>query len=572
MRYSCKLGLAVLLFAGGVLAAHRPAPGSGPFAGTWKVNAFQPGVEMTICLLKVGGDEDRPTAEVLDAAALATCEVENVSAAGGVLRFHLKTDHGTYQMVARAPKDVEKPARLLGFFRGIGAYELLHLVRTDLRELDPKKVTVPSPGFAELGKAEGKQGRKEREESIRQVHEKYAGEPAAQAALVGLLKSQIQGGASAEALQETADRYLAAAAPYGREIELQACIRIARELSPLPAGRGGSLAVAYGKRAEKLLTRDDPQELAVGLYRSMAKALRSAGKEGEAKEADGRVATLNAQLDEAFAKNGVPFRPERPAGRLPGSERVVLAELFTGAQCPPCVGADVAFDAALQVYKPSQVVFLQYHEHIPGPDPLTGPASEARLGYYEKEVQGTPAFVIDGKLLDEPLGGSAERGEKSYSVLRKALDGAMNAPVGARIKLTISREGNVLEITAEISDNRRPDEQTRLRFVLAEEVVRYAAPNGQRLHRHVVRDFPGGAAGLPLRENTDRQTLKFDLGQVPGRLREYLAGVDRRQPFPDDDRPLDLRRLKVVAFIQNDVNKEVFQAAQVDVPEAKDER
>jgi hypothetical protein len=278
---------------------------------------------------------------------------------------------------------------------------------------------------------------------------------------------------------------------------------------------------------------------------------------------------LNRQLDDDFAKNAVPFIPARPEGRRADGDRVVLAELFTGAQCPPCVGADIAFDAALQVYKPTQVIFLQYHVHVPGPDPLTCPASEARLRYYEKDVQGTPSFILDGRLLDESIGGPSERGELSYSLLHKALDRAMDSPAGARIGLTVRRDGNIVDLTAEISDVRRPNEQTRLRFVLVEEIVRYAAPNGQRLHHHVVRDFPGGADGFPLPDDTARQTVKFDLGQVRKQAREYLAQVDRRQPFPDDDRPLDLRKLKVVAFVQDDVTKQVYQSTQVDVPEAK---
>jgi hypothetical protein len=37
--------------------------------------------------------------------------------------------------------------------------------------------------------------------------------------------------------------------------------------------------------------------------------------------------------------------------------------------------------------------------------------------------------------------------------------------------------------------------------------------------------------------------------------------------FPRPDRPLALKNLKLVAFIQNDATKEVLQAVQVDVDE-----
>jgi hypothetical protein len=306
----------------------------------------------------------------------------------------------------------------------------------------------------------------------------------------------------------------------------------------------------------------------VSVLKALALALRSAGNQKEAKEIQSRVAELNAKLDEEFAKTAVSFRPARPAGRRSGSDRVVLAELFTGARCPPCVGADVAFDAALQVYKPGQVVFLQYHVHVPGSDPLTCPAGEARMQYY-KEVGGTPSFVLDGKYLDEPVGGTMQRGEQSYSILRKALDQAMEAESEARLKLTARRNGDAIELHAEITGLRRPGDQTRLRFALTEEVVHYVAPNGQRLHHHVVRGLPGGPGGFPLTEKTGKQDVSVNLVQLRKELGDYLSAVAKQQPFPDDERPMELRDLKAVAFIQDDVTRQVLQTAQVDVPPAK---
>ena len=46
-------------------------------------------------------------------------------------------------------------------------------------------------------------------------------------------------------------------------------------------------------------------------------------------------------------------------------------------------------------------------------------------------------------------------------------------------------------------------------------------------------------------------------------LREELAG---HGAFKGGDWPLDLKRLKVVALVQDDATKEVVQAAQADVP------
>ena len=48
-------------------------------------------------------------------------------------------------------------------------------------------------------------------------------------------------------------------------------------------------------------------------------------------------------------------------------------------------------------------------------------------------------------------------------------------------------------------------------------------------------------------------------------LSEYLEEFASKRPFSIEDRPLDLKKLKVVAFVQNDKTKEIYQAAQVDL-------
>ena len=45
-------------------------------------------------------------------------------------------------------------------------------------------------------------------------------------------------------------------------------------------------------------------------------------------------------------------------------------------------------------------MLIQYHLHIPGPDPLTNPDSVARCDYYRgvpEGVRGTPTSVFNGK-------------------------------------------------------------------------------------------------------------------------------------------------------------------------------
>src|SRR5262249_7997514 len=151
-----------------------------------------------------------------------------------------------------------------------------------------------------------------------------------------------------------------------------------------------------------------------------------------------------ARLD----KIDISVKPEKFAGRKTKSDRVVLVELFTGAQCPPCVAADLAFDALTKTYKPDEVILLQYHMHIPGPDPLTNPDNEARFEFYGDAVEGTPAVVMSGSPL-ESAGGSFEDGSGLYKAYRKTLDQLLERPGKAKVTASATRKGDKIDITAE---------------------------------------------------------------------------------------------------------------------------
>src|SRR5262249_35986710 len=108
-----------------------------------------------------------------------------------------------------------------------------------------------------------------------------------------------------------------------------------------------------------------------------------------------------------------------------------------------------------------------------------------------------------------------------------------------------------------------------LRFALVEDVVRYPGGNGQRLHHYVVRDFPGGVKGFVLEDSTAKLGAKINLSEIRKKLTIYLDNCHEKKRFPIDDRPLDLKNLKVVAFIQDNDFKEIKQAAQVNLDDTK---
>jgi hypothetical protein len=240
---------------------------------------------------------------------------------------------------------------------------------------------------------------------------------------------------------------------------------------------------------------------------------------------------------------------------------VVLVELFTGAQCQPCVAADVAFDAALKSYKPRDVILLQYHTNIPEFDLLTNADADKRAAYYS--LGGVPStYVASGANLR--LGGDKADGKDRHSRLANAIKGQLDGDAPAKINLTVKQILDDIVITAAVSDLKKPGEDTKLRLVLIEEAVRYPGTNRQRIHHHVVRAMPGGVEGFALKEATAKQEVKVNLADLKKSLAKYLEAANHG-PFLDDEPPLDLKHLIVVAFIQNDKSKEVLQATQADV-------
>jgi thiol-disulfide isomerase/thioredoxin len=361
------------------------------------------------------------------------------------------------------------------------------------------------------------------------------------------------------------DRVNKAATAYGPRWERDVTLRLAEAL----AGQEGlgEIAVAQAKRAERLLGDDDDAATRMKVLEAVAGALTKAGKPDEAKPYSAQIAKLEAR-DYAEYSRTRPFKTETFPGRKAKSDRTVVVEVFTGAECPPCVAVDLAFDGLFQAYKPADVILLQYHVHIPGPDPLTSPDAMKRMEeYYADQIRGAPTVFIGGKL-GEAGGGPASAAEKKYASFRKQIEEGLEKAPGVKLALTIAKgEKSGFTAKAAVSDLEMPGEKMMLRFALAEERIRYAGGNGIRYHHMVVRSMPGGAKGIALPQKSAEHTVSFDPDAIRAELVKYLDAFAKQEgPFPRPDRPMALKNLKLIAFVQNDATREILHAVQVDVP------
>ena len=312
------------------------------------------------------------------------------------------------------------------------------------------------------------------------------------------------------------------------------------------------VAVTYARQAERMLDPKEKKTTYNLVLEVLATALEKDGKADEAKEVRSRVKKTNLEKPEPFA------------GRKSKSDRIVLVELFTGAECPPCVAADKAFDALGKAFKPGEVILLEYHLHVPGPDPLTNPATISRSRFYKDVVEGTPTILLNGKPGPEG-GGPAEAGPEVYDTFAEAVEPLLEKPAGAKIALTAKKKGNKIDIRADVTDAAKTGDEVRLRLVLVEDEVSYKGGNKVATHHHVVRAFPGGTEGTVLKDKTTKKTVTVDLDDVRKEANDHLDLVAKKAAFPNKERPMEMKKLKIVAFVQDDDSGEILQATQVDV-------
>lgn len=283
------------------------------------------------------------------------------------------------------------------------------------------------------------------------------------------------------------------------------------------------------------------------------------------KEKNGNTDGIDAFLDDVYRTKLYAFAGDKAAAREgEGPQKVALVELFTGAQCPPCVAADVALGGIEWVFERRDVVTLRYHQHIPRADQLANDDSEARFYYYQG--RGTPMVVVDGKPVSE-VGGYLQHASRAFKNLREAVDKSLEQK--STVALSLKAEAKEGRISLSVAAEGLPEDtsELKLRMVLAEAEIPFVAPNGVRVHEFVVRSMPATPQGVSV--PADGKALyngTVKLSDFRQRLTEYLAAYEEQNPDVEFKvKPLALDKLYFVAIIQNDRTREVLQTAMIPV-------
>lgn len=553
----------VLALAVAALTASRATAADNPLTGTWKLILVVPFTESELFVFDVKDHDGKASATIVDSQRLpeppAITDVKE-DKTGLTVKMHLVGNDAFFHGVADA-NGVYFGALKIGD----------NTIPSRVEKTKADKVAPPSLQEQAAVKAySGTRFEKDMKTKVSQLMEivaKSAGSPSLATVYSDLIRDAKAGGLAEVDVRKYAQEWIKGARPYGADLTTETTLRVANAL--LASKSFPAYAFELARSVEKTISADASVPLRASAAEALVASARAVGDNAALAAAETRLKVLETELDADYHKKVPPFKPEpSAAAKTRKSDRVVVMELFTGAQCPPCVAADVAFEVLNGTYKPTELVTLQYHLHIPGPDPLANADSEQRAKYYE-DLRGTPGTYFDGKT-DAGGGGPMANAKGKYDEYKKLIDEVLGKPSEAAVDLKVDRKGNDLRITASAdAKHAKKDAKLHLRLVLVEEEVRYTGGNNLRFHEHVVRALPGGVEGKALQDGAGKTQVTINLDELRGSLEKYLTEQtnvlgDFPKPFP----PINLTNLSVVALVQDDGDKSILNAALVKVPEA----
>ena len=591
----------LVLVAAVLLAAPAARADDPPLAtGNWLLSYMPVATpERRMALIKVETKDGKSTATLVSAGPRESVRVDGFQVEGKNVSFTL--DIGV-KLQFEGVVDAKDPKRVLGSFGDDQRVFFAKLVASDLETLGRQDMMAPVPlpepmqraqklqiavarlQFKLSKTAEGEEKKeleKKVDEARREANEKIPGllkevverDPNTQTAFdaaLDLLRQADKIKANPKEVAAWAETAAKFAEPYGPRMQPETAARLAEVV--LSQQAFAHIALLYAEKAASDTTA--PLASQSRALKILKEAQERTSKPESAKATEARLAKVEGQLDAEYLKNVPPFQPTKYAGRKPGANRVALLELFTGAQCPPCVAADVAGDALLKAYDSKDLVLVQYHVHIPGPDPLTNPDTVARMDHYSKvfpnDVGGVPTTLFNGK----PQGGGGggmSASEEKFKEFREIIDPILEKKTDVTINVKAVRRGDVLELEAAVGGLKDVGDELKLRLLVVEETVQYVGGNGIRFHHHVVRAMPGGAEGVALKDLKEgKHSARVDLAELRKERTKYLDDFAAKEgPFPSSERPLAFKDLRLVAVVQDDKSHEILQATQVEVKESK---
>jgi hypothetical protein len=370
---------------------------------------------------------------------------------------------------------------------------------------------------------------------------------------------------TADEVRGLVDRLTKASAMYGGRWDRTVAVKIAGILVDQPGF--AEIALAQARRAERMLAESDTIGDRMDVLDILQRALVRSNKAEEAKPIAVQMVRLEARDFAEYLKASPLGEVPEFKGRKAKSDRIVLVEAFVGSEFALSAPVEQSLDALIRAYKPSEVLVLNYHFHLPDPaqgDPLTVPETSERLAPLVEQIQRGMFAFIAGKA--GPRITSPASGKEFFTGLQSAVNEQLEKPAGCKLVLTAAKAMKGTDVKAVVSDLDVGSNKLALRFAVVEPRIRYAGGSGARYHQNVVRALPGGGKGFPLTKKQTEQIVSVNPDETRAALTKSLDDFAKTDgEFPRTGRPLDLKNLKAIAYVQNDSTGEILQAASIDL-------
>jgi hypothetical protein len=217
--------------------------------------------------------------------------------------------------------------------------------------------------------------------------------------------------------------------------------------------------------------------------------------------------------------------------------RKVLFEEGTNASCAPCAANNPILDAFL-LSNAANVMAIKYHASWPGYDPMyqLNPTqnTERIVNYYNMNASGVPYCNCDGVIID------------IWPFSTSAFTNAMNTRLAVLTPLLVTVTdqriaGDSVKSTITLTlSNNLPAGTYKLRVFAVERVIQYPTPpgsNGEMIFKDVFRRAYPNTTGVDIVTTAGTQ--------------QFIYKYKREPQWMDTS-------LVTIAFVQNDVNKEVI--------------
>jgi tetratricopeptide (TPR) repeat protein len=322
--------------------------------------------------------------------------------------------------------------------------------------------------------------------------------------------------------------------------------------------------IALGEAYQKL--RRDREALDAYLE---AAAANHGASVARAKELHAKINGPDASFEATLAQHQMrrPLRP--PPFKAPENWRgkTVLAEVFTGSECGPCVAAAFAFDALKESYPTQYLAVLKYHLPIPNYDPMINQAAKKRQEYYGREIiSGTPTAIIDG-IKTPSVGGNRLGALTSFNSAKKDIDALMGAASDVTVSASAVISGDDVKVDCEFS---KVTEDAEYNVVLVQAEEDFEGGNGIVHHNMVVRDVKTVAP-------SDRASVTFNIVESEKAADDYITEwgntaserAKKNSKWPEKRNKINRNNLKAVVFVQDKNTKKVHNAFVADVTSAE---